>query len=254
MVRPETTAMIGRVVDDLAHRYNLETPGWSYYTPTNAIERNILGAYRTDLDQIYFNQEYIEHVEDNPAQVVRLVVHEWRHYWQDLTGFHPDEPDIREGDARNYEWTYLDSIAFDWLPVTRDLMDASKPIQARRCGWYADHLVLQDVPPEVMSTGVVRKISTSRWIRYHLTKEVEEDYVWRMWKAYEALKERAGQKGATYDNFRRYVWVLDELKLVEMVRAEPARFGVRHYYQVVPAGLEDPAWDNPQAARLPKGS
>jgi len=247
MVKPETTEMIDRVVQDLASRSRLPPPPWEYFEPRDSREANILGAYHRIKDTIYLNQQYIEEVEDNPAQIVRLVVHEFRHYWQDQTRF-ARNPNTRETDARRYEQDYLGHLTgFPDKPT--------KAIPARRCGWFQDHLVREKVPAEILTFGIVPKISTARWIRYHLTKEVQEDYVWQMWKAYEELKKEAGQKSATYNNFKRYIWVLKELELVEMSRTEPSEGNLRterHYYRVRPGGLEDPAWEDPQGALLPK--
>jgi hypothetical protein len=245
MVRPETTEMIDRVVQDLASRATLPTPPWEYFVPRDGAEANILGAYHRVRDTIYLNQDYIEEVEDNPAQVIRLVVHEFRHYWQDQTKYSRN-PNIRETDARRYETAYVgELVGYPDKPTN--------PIPARRCGWFLDHSIRENVPAEILTAGIVQKISTGRWIRYHLTREVDEDYVYQMWKAYEKLKEGAGQKSATYYNFTRYIWVLKQLQLVEVSRTEPSEFPNRDrtYYRVRPGGLEDPAWEDPQGAYLP---
>lgn len=246
MVRPETTQMIDRVVRDLSSRATLPTPPWEYFLPQNPAEANILGAYNRLEDRIYFNQPYIEDMEDNAPQVLRLVVHEYRHYWQDRTRFSRN-PEIRETDARRYEMEYLGELTgYPDRPT--------KTIPARRCGWFQDNQIREKVPQEILTFGIVPKISTGRWIRFHLTKEVAEDYVYRMWKAFEELKKKVGQKEATYYNFRRYIWTLKELQLVELSRTEPSRFQNRdrRYYRVMPGGLEDPAWEDPQGALFPK--
>jgi len=246
MVKPETTEMIDRVVQDLATRSDLPVPPWEYFTPRDARENNVLGVYHRVRDTIYFNQNHLEEVEDNPSQVVRLVVHEYRHYWQDQTGFSRNA-NVRETDARRYEMEYLGEL-------TGYPDKPTKTIPAKRCGWFLDNRIREKVPAEILTLGVIPKISTGRWIRYHLTEEVAEDYVYRMWKAFEAVKKEAGQKEATYYNFTRYIWVLKELQLVEVSRKEPSDFPNRDrsYYRVLPGGIEDPAWEDPQGALLPK--
>ena len=246
MVKPETTELIDRLFEQLSGLGSLPAPPWEYFVPRDGREANILGAYNRLQDRIYLNQTYIEEVEDNPGQIARLVSHEYRHYWQDQTKFSRN-PQIRETDARRWEKEFLgEMVGFPDTPT--------KSIPARRCGWFQDQAIREAVPAEVLTVGVVPKISTSRWIRFHLTKEVDENYVWRMWKAFEALKKTAGQKDATYNNFKRYIWILKELELVELSRKEPSDFAGqdRHYYRLLPGGIEDPAWEDPQGALLPK--
>ena len=100
--------------------------------------------------------------------------------------------------------------------------------------------------------------STSQFIKDYLT-EHEEAYIWEMWKA---LVEYFSPKPETrfkryqlgsYDSFRRFIWILKKLELIELSWKEEGRFGKR-YYKLVGENRDSIAWENPVDALYSKGS
>ena len=91
--------------------------------------------------------------------------------------------------------------------------------------------------------------STSQFIKQYLTDH-NEAYIWEMWTA---LKKRFSPSPETkyknyqlgsYDSFRRFIWVLKKLRLIELVRKEEGRFG-KSYYALVGGQIKSEAWNNP---------
>jgi len=91
------------------------------------------------------------------------------------------------------------------------------------------------------------------WIRGHLL-DVHEDYVYNMWKRWEAFCGIAYVLGAkikagTYQAFRTYFHLLKQLGLVRVYRRMPKEVGRRGrpvvLYELVPERINDPAWTRP---------
>jgi len=92
--------------------------------------------------------------------------------------------------------------------------------------------------------------STGTWIRDHLL-EVREDYPYSMWKKFRDFKAAFGFRAGSYANFRRYIYFLKRLGLIEPVRGEYVKGRLRIYYRVVPGTEPDPRWGIAQIACYP---
>jgi len=94
------------------------------------------------------------------------------------------------------------------------------------------------------------KTTTGEWIREYLTK-VKEDYIFSIWKQYKQEMKKGGYKYASYATFRRYVWILKKLGLIEFIRKEKSVHGKRilykHYYKLNESKISSDMWYNPQA-------
>ena len=100
--------------------------------------------------------------------------------------------------------------------------------------------------------GFHKPISTSEWIRDHLLS-VESDYPFHLYSAFKKtiLELNPDYHTPTYESFRKYVYILEKLGLIEFDHEEDAQFAwveKRRYYRIVLAKSDDPAWYNPQKA------
>lgn len=100
--------------------------------------------------------------------------------------------------------------------------------------------------------GFQREKTTGEWIRDHLDRS-GPSYVKEMHQGFTMWCEERGYSGPTYASFRRTVWLLKELGLVEVAHTEPSgptSFADRHYYRLA-AGVDHQAagWRDPVKVR-----
>jgi hypothetical protein len=89
---------------------------------------------------------------------------------------------------------------------------------------------------------------TADFIREHLRK-VGQDYGYRMWKTFCRKLQEAGKKPSSYDSFRKHIYNLSKMKLIEFSRSEPeGKLIPRRYYQLVKRNFRSEDWNNPRAA------
>lgn len=63
---------------------------------------------------------------------------------------------------------------------------------------------------------------------------------------------RQVKKRTSYQSVRRYFWILEELGLIEFVRAEPSKAPFRkRMYHIVSGMEDDPRWYHPQSELYP---
>lgn len=89
---------------------------------------------------------------------------------------------------------------------------------------------------------------TAMWIRDHLTS-VGEDYVYGMWKRFRKEKEGLGYRAGSYQNFRRYIYMLQRLGLVQKTRTVKSKedwMKDKNYYAVIAGKENHEGWENPQ--------
>lgn len=100
--------------------------------------------------------------------------------------------------------------------------------------------------------GFNREKPTGVWIR----DELERDgplYVKELHRRFTHWCKNRGYSPASYNSFRRTVWLLKEEGLVAVARTEPGgnpQFADRRYYRVAPGADRDhPAWRDPVKER-----
>lgn len=96
------------------------------------------------------------------------------------------------------------------------------------------------------------QVRTGLWIKEHLD-EVGEDYVLNMFnqmeRHFKTLKPGKEYQIGSYQTFRTFIWVLQELKLIILVREESVKDKIsRRYYALNQDKINDPAWNNPRDA------
>lgn len=100
--------------------------------------------------------------------------------------------------------------------------------------------------------GFNREKPTGVWIRDHLERR-GACYVKELHRRFETWCDERGYSAASYDSFRRTVWLLKEEGLLAVARTEPGdnpQFADRRYYQVAPgADHTHPAWRDPVKER-----
>jgi hypothetical protein len=86
------------------------------------------------------------------------------------------------------------------------------------------------------------------FIKSHL-QHAGEDYIYHAYKAFCQSLKAIGQRGPSYDSFRKYWWTCAEMNLIEFVREQPiGNLEPRRYYRLVRSNINNEAWQNPQAA------
>lgn len=100
------------------------------------------------------------------------------------------------------------------------------------------------------------QIQTSLWIKEHLD-EAGEDYVLNMFNQmkqhFKTLKPGKEYKIGNYQTFRTYIYVLNGLDLITLVRKEEVgKPSPRIYYALNQDNIDSPAWKNPFKARYGK--
>lgn len=97
--------------------------------------------------------------------------------------------------------------------------------------------------------------TTGEFIREYLL-EHGRAYVYEMWNAYRKKLEEMGVYWGSYDNFRRYIYMLKKLNLIRPVGTETAlnpKLHERVYYELVPENVNMiEAWTRPQIILYPE--
>lgn len=93
--------------------------------------------------------------------------------------------------------------------------------------------------------------STATFIKDFLTKH-GKGYSYGMWKAWADHLHRLGFKEPKIESFRKYLWILKKLGLIQKTKAPSykieSRF-LREYYELVRKQIgNEKAWSNPSAA------
>jgi len=91
-----------------------------------------------------------------------------------------------------------------------------------------------------------REKGVGEWIRDHLENNGTA-YVREMHRAYSDWCEERDYTACDYDGFRRQIYLLRRLGLIELDHTEPGTRGPfrRRYYRIAP-GADAADWQNPQ--------
>jgi len=114
----------------------------------------------------------------------------------------------------------------------------------------------EEIPKGFTGLPFGRAISTSLWIRDHLM-EVEEDYMWRMYKLFSKDMEEFGYRVPRYNTFYKYFYVLKRLGLIRKTREERGLYPKakkRVYYEIVPGTEAREEWLSPQKYVFPEAA
>ena len=213
---------------------------------------------------IFFAQPVIEEFErlGELDELVGLVAHEFWHWHQFRHNLHQDNPEIREVNARRFAQQWVTQrfpggqTTLDTQPITA--VEKSLPTEP---GIVVDGQQVRlppEVRPEVTPEDILflresfkpigrpPPISISKWIRFKFQRD-GENYPYRMWRDYQRFMTVLGFPAASYTGFRRMIWMVHHIGLIEFVREEETDFGVRRIYRIVPERASSPAWFNPQA-------
>ncbi len=259
MVRRETVELIRLELELLSGQIGDPVPPFAFTPGTT--------SFFLHQDQtIYFGEDFVNHLEatGDVVDLAGLVAHEFWHWHQFANRLHPDRPDIREANARRFAQAWalqrfpgrrMELNFQDLLPAEGDLpKEPGVELDSQVVAGINLEEVLGLTPEDVlfftesfMPIGRPPPISTAKWIRFKLQRNGAA-YVYQMWREFQIFMLKFKFKAPTYNSFRRLVWILNQLQLVELVRVEDQDFGSRHFYDVVDGRAGDPAWNNPVSA------
>lgn len=104
--------------------------------------------------------------------------------------------------------------------------------------------------------GFKREKTTGEWVRDRLERGPDA-YVKELHNGFTAWCEERGYTPPSYDSFRRTIWLLKELGLVEVARTEPGdnpALPDRRYYTVRSGARRDhPGWRDPVREKYGRG-
>jgi hypothetical protein len=93
--------------------------------------------------------------------------------------------------------------------------------------------------------------STARFIRDFLQRH-GKGYSYGMWRAWSEHLHQKGFKGPTVESFRKYLWILTKLGLIQKTAAPSYRIKsrfARQYYELVASQVgNEKVWANPSVA------